>query len=136
MSLARPMTSMAGFRCDTDGCTTKAIYTPVLRVPYHGWPTDVEEPMTAMVNVHVCVHHWKSLRGESIMSKELRDVVEEMAAARKLRPAWKRAYLEKLFCHSDAYQRFLEATGTVAPGDAIAPGSIIMPDLPHFGRVN
>lgn len=130
MSRVKEGTTLLGFKCDAAGCDAKATHTPVLFVPHEHFPTSVRAPLFSFIDTHVCMAHRRSIRGEDIMSKKMKDQFEAIAEMSNSKPAWKRAYVEFAPVHSSSYQKFQIAAGLVPPDDAQVKGEIIMPDLP------
>lgn len=128
MSLVKEGTTALGFKCDRAGCDRKAPYTPVYCVPHEGYPVEIRGPIIGMIDTHLCAEHCKDVREEDVVSKRMRDQIEGVAAMNNSRPAFKRAYIKFVPTISDEYQRFQEAVGHVAPGDAQAEGKIILPE--------
>jgi hypothetical protein len=129
VSRVREGTTMAGFACDAAACSAKATHSPVLCVPYEGYPPETRRPMIAFVDKHVCPDHFRYIRTDDMLDKRIRDQMEAIAAQNHGRPDFKRAFLNWCRCISDDYQRFQESAGLVKPDDAKADGSIIMPNF-------
>ena len=114
-----PGTTLGGYRCDRDGCDAAAGWSPVLVVPYEGFTIKERKPLIGMVDTHVCLDHWKDVRVEDVISKPMKDVIEETAALHHGRPDFKRAYIDFVKVHSYEYLQFQQGSGLVAPDDAL-----------------
>ncbi|MBV8473815.1 MAG: hypothetical protein JO107_16615 [Hyphomicrobiales bacterium] len=127
MSRAIEGTTAGGYLCDAVGCDMIATHSPMLCVPFEGYPVEIRPPLVAFCDVHVCPVHWQGLRSSDFVSKAMTDVIEATAAESNGRPAFKRAYVKPIVCHSYEYLQFQQKAGLVAPDDAIAKGSITAP---------
>jgi len=121
-------TTMGGFRCDASACSAKATHSPVLCVPYEGYPPEIRRPLIAFVDRHVCPDHFRAFTIDDLLEKRIRDQMESIAEQHHGRPAFERAFIQFCRCISDEYQRFQEGAGLVPPGDAYADGRKIMPN--------
>lgn len=128
MSRVKEGTTALGFKCDAAGCDRKAAYTPVYCVPHEGYPIEIRGPFIGMIDTHVCAEHRRAVTEDDVVSKKMRDQIEAIAVMNNSRPAFKRAYIKFAPTISDEYQRFQEAAGLVAPGDAQAKGTLILPE--------
>lgn len=121
-------TTLGGYACDAVGCGRRAVHTPVVCVPYEGFPVAVRNPIIGFVDVHVCPEHWPALNIDELMTKPMRDAMEAVAVEHNGRPAFKRTYLKPIYCHSSEFLQFQQKSGLVAPDDALAkPGQSAMP---------
>lgn len=121
-------TTLGGYTCDERVCFRRAVYTPVVCVPYEGFPVAVRSPIIGFVDVHVCPEHWPALKIDELITKKMKDAIEAIAVEHNGRPAFNRAYLKKIYCHSAEYLQFQQKSGLVAPDDALAkPGALAMP---------
>lgn len=112
-------TTLGGYRCDRDGCEAPGSWSPVLVVPYEGFTTQERNPLIGMVDTQVCMEHWKDVRIEDVISKPMKDVIEETAAIYSGRPDFKRAYIDFVKTHSYEYLRFQQGAGLVPADDAL-----------------
>lgn len=113
-------TTLGGFRCDAVGCAAKATHSPMICVPYEGFPVSIRNPIIGMVDTHVCARHRKSILISDIVSKPMMDVIEETASQANGRPEFSRSYIKFVRVHSWEYTQFQQRTGLVAPDDALA----------------
>ncbi len=121
-------TTLGGFTCDANGCDRVAVYAPVVCVPYEGFPVQVRKPIIGFIDTHVCPLHWRSIRGYDVLGKKIRDAIEAVAVEHNGRPAFRRAYVKPIRCHSAEFLQFQQKSGLVAPDDALAkPGQLAMP---------
>ena len=121
-------TTALGFRCDATACNAKATHSPVICVPYEGYPPEIRRPIVAFVDKHVCPDHFGYIRPDDMLDKRIRDQMEAIARQNHGRPDFKRAFLNWCRCISSEYQQFQESAGLVAPGDARADGRLILPN--------
>lgn len=119
MTRVKEGTTLQGYSCDARGCDRVAVYSPMVCVPYEGFPLEVRPPIIGFVDTHVCPQHWKDLREADVLGKPVRDAIEHVASANWGRPAFKRAYIKPVLCHSYEYLQFQQKTGLVAPDDAM-----------------
>ena len=112
-------TTLGGFVCDRVGCEANGAWAPVLCVPYEGYPTEVMKPLVGMVDTHLCLDHWKDVRMEDVISKPMKDVIEETAALYHVRPDFSRAYLDFIPTASDGYLTFQQRSGLIPHDDAV-----------------
>lgn len=132
MSRAIPDTTAGGYRCDSVGCDAVATSAPCIMTPYEGFPIEVKRPIMSQVDVHVCPRHRKDVTLDGLWSKPLRESIEECAIANNGRPAFARAYIEFVRCHSPEFLEFQQVSGLVPPDDGLVKGpGIILPDMAH-----
>lgn len=122
MTRAIEGTTLGGYICDARGCDRVGVYSPVVCVPYEGFPVEVRPPIIGFVDTQVCAEHWKDLREADVLGKPVRDAIEHVASQNWGRPAFKRAYIKPIVCHSHEYLQFQQTTGLVAPDDALVKG--------------
>lgn len=109
------------------GCLNKAAYTPLICIPYEGYPVDIIPADKLFVFSHVCVEHQKDCARTDYIGPKMRKLAIARAAAKKLKPAFERWFIEFWPCISSEYQKFLIAAGLVEPDDAQVKGEIIAP---------
>lgn len=117
-------TTLGGYRCDRDGCDANGAWTPVLCVPYEGYPVEIRKPLIGMVDTHVCIAHHKDVRMGDVISKQMKDVIEDTAALDGGRPDFKRAWLAFVPTNCGEYLDFQHGAGLVPRDDAMVKGSM------------
>jgi hypothetical protein len=128
LSRIREGTTMGGFICDASACGARATHSPVLCVPYKGYPVQIKPPMIAFVDRHACPDHFGAFRVSDLLVVAIRRQFSQIAEQNDGKPDFDRAYIKQIRCISDEYQKFQEAAGLVKPGDARADGSVIIPN--------
>lgn len=126
MSRNTPNTTLGGFTCDHEACQKVAVYAPVLRVPYKGYPKEARNPMYCLCDVHVCPEHGQKLRVKELLTKEKQDAFEETAKQQDGSPAFGRTYLQFIRVNSPEFLAFQQNTGLVPPDDALVKGPSII----------
>lgn len=128
MSRVKPNTTAMGHKCDANACDARATHSPVLCVPYKGYPVQIRSPMIAFVDRHTCPDHFRAFLISDLLTDNIKKEFRRIADENDGMPDFGRAYIKQIRCISDEYQQFQEKTGLVAPGDAKADGRIIIPN--------
>lgn len=133
MSRIKEGTTAMGFRCDANGCSSRATHSPVLVVPYKGVsihkdPT-AKRPMIAFVDRHACPDHFGAFRIGDVLVDEIKRQFRRIADENRGSPDFDRAFVRHVRVISAEYQQFQEKSGLVPPGDADADGRIIIPNV-------
>lgn len=129
MALVTEGTTLNGYRCDSRGCGARAIWTPLVCIPYEKRPLTEENMFVGMVNMHVCSDCWRHVDAEQLLGSKMRDLASFKANESGARPAFERVLLTKWPVHSSEYIGFQRAGGFVPLDDAKAQGEIRLPGL-------
>ena len=103
-----------GFRCDAEGCVDNAIWAPILCTPFLNDPG--RAPILTFLDVHVCAHHWKSIRRE-LATEPMREAIRMIANERGGRPDFDRMFLSRIAPFHPDFHKFQQAAGLIPTDD-------------------
>lgn len=133
MTRIKEGTTAMGFRCDANGCSSRATHSPVLVVPYKGVSIfkdpNAKPPMMAFVDRHACPDHFGAFRIDDLLVDQIKRQFNRIADEHYGKPDFDRAFVHHVRVISAEYQQFQEKSGLVPPGDADADGRIIIPNV-------
>lgn len=114
-----------GFRCDAEGCTENAIWSPIICTPYRDLPRG---PILTLTDVHVCNDHWASVKRD-IQTDHMREAIRGIAAQLGGNPNFDRQFLSRIGVHDPDYHKFQIAAGLIPSDDQLVKGVIELPKL-------
>ena len=115
-------TVTGGFKCDSQGCSENAIWSPILCTPYLGHPDWA--PILTFQFCHVCHAHWAGIRRE-MATDHMREAIREIANQKGGIPDFDHMFLSRIAPYHSDYHRFQVAAGLIPPDDAMGPEVII-----------